>query len=169
MGQPEVLRALKATFEAILAPQNLELVDVSFLPSDRGRILEVLIDREGEKLSLDEIAAVSEEISRALDIDDPIEGRYTLEVASAGIERPLTKPSDYVRFQGSEIKVKLDEPIEGRRNFKGAILSSNEDAFVLEIEGGERVEIPYDSVSKARLVVDWDAEFKRASRGRKTG
>lgn len=166
MTRPEAPAAVQSTCEAIVRSRGLELVDITLTSSDRGRVLEVILERVDGSVTLDEITEVSEEISRALDVDDPIAGRYTLEVASAGIERPLTKPADYMRFEGRTIKVKTDRPIEARRNFVGQITGSNDDAFVLSIEDGSRVEIPFESVTKSKLVVDWEAELKGAGASR---
>ena len=162
MTRPEALAEVRSTCESIIADHGLEIVEFAFMGEPGiGRVLRITVERIGEEVSLEEIADVSEEISRALDLEDPIEGRYTLEVASPGIERPLVKPSDYVRFEGREVKVRLDSPIEGRRNFKGVIRSSNEQAFVLELEDSSVVELPYSSVARANLVVDWEQELKK--------
>ncbi|HLI56930.1 MAG TPA: hypothetical protein VKY26_07815, partial [Actinomycetota bacterium] len=101
-------------------------------------------------------------------------GRYTLEVASAGIERPLVRPADYHRFQGRRVKVTCEEPIEGQRVFQGVVRSAGDESFVLEgIEGrkspDEVVEIPFAAVAKARLVADWDRELKGMGSGPGTG
>lgn len=134
------------------------------------------MDDPAGSTSLDEVAQVSEEISRALDAEDPIPGRYTLEVSSAGLERPLVRPSDYHRFAGRRVKVRTLEPIEGRRTFTGSIRSAEDEAFVLDADGAPHgpegadatsgvVEVPYVAVARARLVVDWEQEL----RGRPAG
>lgn len=158
------MEAVRATCESVLREHDLELVEL-YLTRDRGRqVLRVTLDRlpgARQGVTLDEITGVSEEISRALDYDDPIPGSYMLEVASAGLERPLVKASDYERFAGREIKVTTSESLEGKRNFQGTIRAAGLETFVLAGET-EVVEIPYSSVARAKLVVDWDAEFRRA-------
>lgn len=166
MAQPEVIGAVRSTCESVLVGRGLELVEIKLLGAQGGRVLRVTVDRLGGSVPLDEIAEVSEEISRALDLEDPIPGRYVLEVSSAGIERPLVKPSDYRFFEGSEVNVRCHEPIEGRRSFKGIIRSAGEETFVLHAEapgGPMPVEIPYSAVARAKLVVDWDKELKGAT------
>jgi ribosome maturation factor RimP len=155
----------------------LELVELSLGREGRGQVLRIIVDDPAGATSLEEVAEVSEEISRALDAEDPIPGRYTLEVPSAGLERPLVRPSDYRRFAGRQVKVRTLEPIEGRRTFIGSIRSAGDDSFVLEeapARGGDGaavgsraavVEIPYVAVARARLVVDWEDEL----RGRPAG
>jgi ribosome maturation factor RimP len=153
--------AALAVCDSVLAGYDVEVVEMSLSSRGRGRVLSIVLDREESPLTLDEITQISEEVSRALDIEDPIEGSYTLDVSTAGIERPLTKPSHFRRFKDREISLKLTEPIEGRRRFTGRILRAGDETFVLEAESA-RVEVPYDSVARAKLRVDWDAELKRS-------
>jgi ribosome maturation factor RimP len=157
----EALEAVRETCETILARRDFELVAVSVGQERRQRVLRVTVDRAEGGLTVDEIASVSDEISRALDEQDPIQGSYTLEVSTPGIERPLTRPEDFGRFAGRQIKVRCFEPIEGRRNFQGLLRSAGAESFVLEMPDGELVEIPYVSVARANLVVDWDEELRR--------
>lgn len=161
MDRREAEAAALAVCDSVLAGHEVEVVEMSLSSSGRGRVLSILLDREESPLTLEEITQISEEVSRALDIEDPIEGSYHLEVSTAGIERPLTKPSHFQRFQDREISLKLTEPIEGRRRFTGKILRVGDETFVLEAEGA-RVEVPFDSVARAKLRVDWDAELKRS-------
>ena len=161
MPRPEVADAVRATCECILNAHGVELVTFSLGGESVGQMLRLTVDRAERAVSLDEIVEISEEISRTLDAEDPIPGRYTLEVASAGIERPLVRPTDYRRFEGRQVKVRCQEPIEGQRVYTGTIRSAGDESFVLAVaERQEVVEIPYVGVSKARLVVDWDRELK---------
>lgn len=165
MSRPEALAVVRGTCESIAEQRGLEVVEVSLLGSGGRRMLRVILDKPDQVLTLNEIADVSEEISRSLDIDDPIEGSYTLEVSSAGLERPLTRPEHYTRFAGREVKVRVSEPIEGQRNFIGTIKHSGNETFVLELTEGGVVEIPYSAVARANLTVDWDAELKGIDAG----
>lgn len=160
MTRPESIAAARATCESVLARRDVELVELTVVREGGVQVLRVTLDRPGGALPVDEIASISEEISRALDLDDPIEGAYTLEVSSAGIERPLTQPSDYRRLEGREIRLRCSEAIEGRRHFNGTIRSAGEESFVLVLQGGELVEIPYVAVARANLVVDWEEELR---------
>ncbi|HWD09790.1 MAG TPA: ribosome maturation factor RimP [Actinomycetota bacterium] len=165
MARPELTDAVRATCEQILAARGVELVTLTLAREPVGQTLRLTVDRPEGTIPLDEIVAISEAVSRALDDADPIPGRYTLEVASAGIERPLVRPADYQRFQGRRVKVKTEEPIEGQRVFQGTLRSAGSESFILEaIEGrrsaGEVVEIPFAAVARTRLVADWDRELK---------
>lgn len=165
MARPELPDAVRVTCEELLAARGVELVTLTLAREPVGQTLRLTVDRPDGSVPVDELAAISEAVSRALDDTDPIPGRYTLEVSSAGIERPLVRPGDYHRFQGRRVKVKVGEPIEGQRVFVGVIRSAGSESFVLEaIEGrkspDEVVELPFSAVAKTRLVVDWDQELK---------
>lgn len=163
MAGAEHLEAVRSIAEAILSHHEYELVDLKLTREGRRMVLRVTVDSLSEESggsSLDDIAQISEDLSRALDESDPIEVSYLLEVESAGLERPLVKPSDYLRFAGREIKVRCAEPVEGRRNFQGTLISSGQETFVIQSLDGQTVELPYVVVASARLVVDWDAELR---------
>ena len=162
MAPLEVSPAVRAICLAVADQENVELVDVKF-SAGRQRILALIIDRIDGGVDMDLLTRVSQRVSDELDAHDAVEGgSYTLEVSSAGLERPLVKPGDYVRFTGREASVRTEEPVHGRRKFEGVIESAGNDSFVLTPGKGEAVEIPYSAVKKANLLVDWDAEFKRA-------
>ena len=160
MTRPDVEGSVRATCEEVASRYGLELIEVSFKGSRGRSVLSVIVDRPGGAVSMQDVTEVSEAISDALDREDPIEGSYSLEVSSAGLERPLTRPEHFVRYTGREISVKCVDRIEGRRNFKGVVISAGEETFVLEGEDGVAVEIAYPDVSRAKLVVDWEAELK---------
>ena len=161
MGPAEELDAAIATCTAVLSAHDLEIVDIRLLGSGKGRILRVTLDREDPPLGIDDLSEISEVLSRALDVEDPLEGSYTLEVETAGLERPLTKPEHFVRFKGRRVKVKVTEPIEGEKVFEGTMASASSDTALIQLDRGV-VEIPFSSMKKAKLVVDWDAELKRS-------
>jgi ribosome maturation factor RimP len=164
----EVSPAVRAICQAVADEQNVELVDVKF-SAGRQRILSLIIDRADGGVDMDLVTKVSQRVSDELDAQDMVEGgSYTLEVSSAGLERPLVKPSDYIRFTGRDVNVRTYDHLEGRRKFQGAVESAGNDSFVLRA-GDEAVEIPYSAVKKANLVVDWEAEFKRAGIGHGAG
>jgi ribosome maturation factor RimP len=121
----------------------------------------VILDREDGGVSMDLITEVSQEISDSLDRGYYIDGRYTLEVSSAGLERPLLRPTDFSRFMGREITVRTREPIEGRRLLEGQIRSAGEEVFELELPDGRLVQMAYASVAGANLKVDWAEELRR--------
>ncbi len=117
-----------------------------------GPLLTLLVDREDGPVDHEFCSQVVSTVTPALDAEG-----YggSLEVSSPGIERPLTKPEHFRRFLGREVKVRVGEPIDGRRNFTGVIERTSEKDFVLKLlEGGAEVELPFGSVARANLKED---------------
>ncbi len=149
--------------EPLLARDGYELVFVEYVP--RGQILRLFIDRtEGRTdgrtdgheggVTLDDCTRVSRTVSDLLDVEgisDDINARYTLEVSSPGLDRPLVKPRDFARFVGHTVKLTTREPIAGRRKFKGALVRADEAGIALEVDGRAQ-ELGYGAIEQARLV-----------------
>ena len=130
-------------------PRGTELVEARFSP---GPLLTLLVDREDGPVDHEFCSQVVSTVSPALDAEGY---SGSLEVSSPGIERPLTKPEHFRRFVGREVKVRVGEPIDGRRNFTGVIERTSEKDFVLKLlEGGAEVELPFGSVARANLKED---------------
>lgn len=114
-------------------------------------------------VSLEQIVEVSEQLSRLLDVEDPIQGHYTLEVSSPGLDRPLFSLEDFQRFQGEKVQLKTRRPLQGRRNFKGVIAEvdlEQQSVFLNLVDGersseaeenGDRVAMDYENIERARL------------------
>ncbi len=133
----------------VVADVGAELYDVEF----NGGILRILVDRDGG-IDIDSIKTISKSSSRVLDDADPIPGRYTLEVSSPGLERPLRTREHYERAVGEQVKVKTFADIDGARRFAGTLVGADDAGFVLEIDGDTQ-SFAYDNVSKARTVFEW--------------
>ena len=119
--------------------------------------LQIMIDRkDGKKLVVDDCAAVSRAVSDILDEKDPIEGEYSLEVSSPGIDRPLTKPEHFGRFVGYDAKVETDVPVEGRKRFKGKILALEKNNDIRFSMDEKEYLIPFEAIAKAKLVLTDD-------------
>jgi ribosome maturation factor RimP len=130
-------------------PEGSELVEAHF---SAGPLLTLLVDREDGPVDHEFTSQVVSAVLPALEAEG-YDGM--LEVSSPGIERPLTRPEHFQRFVGHEAKVRLSEPLEGRRNFTGVIEWVGEKDFVLKLlEGGAEVELPFGSVSRAHLKED---------------
>jgi ribosome maturation factor RimP len=130
-------------------PEGSELVEARF---SAGPLLTLLVDREDGPVDHEFCSRVVSTVSPALDAEGY---SGSLEVSSPGIERPLTKPEHFRRFLGREVKVRVGEPIDGRRNFTGVIERTSEKDFVLKLlEGGAEVELPFGSVARANLKED---------------
>ena len=133
----------------------MEIVDIEFhRESGRtGRVLRLYLDK-GDGANLDEISRVSRALSNALDAEDTIEGAYTLEVSSPGINRPLRRPEHFARFVGKRIRVRTRDLIHGRRSFLGILGAVAEDKIVLTQDGTE-YQIPFSVIEKSNYEHDW--------------
>ena len=96
------------------------------------------------------------ELSAILDVEDPIDGRYTLEISSPGLDRPLTRPKDFEKYTGFEARVEIDPPFEGQKKFKGRIVDVDleEDGFTIETENGDQLDIGFAAVLRAKLILN---------------
>ena len=146
--------------EELIAPslEDLGYVIVRIQMSGKETVtVQIMIDRLDEKpVDVEDCATVSRAVSAILDVEDPIEKAYTLEVSSPGIDRPLVRQRDYARFAGYEAKIELKYAVENQRRFRGKLLGMVEDDVHLEIDHqGERVEIalPFDDIDRAKLVM----------------
>ena len=135
----------------VVESMGYELVGVEYLGrgSDRA-ILRVYIDQEAG-ITLEDCAEVSHQLSGVLDVEDPIPGRYSLEISSPGLNRPLVYPEHFERFRGHRVKLRLAEKVEGRRNLEGSLLGLADGLIQLEVEG-RTWEVPLAAVESARLV-----------------
>ncbi len=142
--------ALRAMLEPAVELLGFELVDVGFSGTGEHALLRLYIDSD-RGVTVDDCAQVSRQVSAILDVEDPVPGRYTLEVSSPGLDRPLAKRRDFERFLGETIKVKMSRPIAGRRNFTGQLTRMEGEAVILDM-GDECLTLPLDGIEKARLV-----------------
>ena len=140
----------------MIAARGYELVDVEVKAQRGGHLVRIYVDREGG-IGLDELQSVSEEVSTILDVEDPIESSYTLEVSSPGLDRPLRSEADYRRFVGRLVKLSSYEPVDGRRSWTGRLASFDQGAVTirLEKEGGTLAVIPLEKVAHGRLEVEF--------------
>lgn len=141
--------------EPVLDDMGFELVRVRLIGGMHNPTLQIMAEpqAEGGIMGVEDCADISHALSAVLDVEDPIENRYTLEVSSPGLDRPLTRPKDFARSTGLEARIELDPPFEGRRRFKGRIMAANDKDFTLETEEGEQLDIDFSAVSRAKLVL----------------
>ncbi len=150
---PEVLDRVAKMAREILEYAGMEMVHLEMKRESAGLLLRLYIDKEGG-VTLDDCARISRQLSVQLDVEDPIEDRYTLEVSSPGLDRPLVADRDFARFAGRQIRVSTHVPLEGRRNFQGRLDGIVDGSVCLTLEGGRQVAIPRDQVAKARLQIE---------------
>ncbi len=148
---------LEAKLAAIIAPRlelmGFELVRVSVLGRERPTV-QVMADRaDGSQISVEDCEQISHDVSAAIDVDDPIPGAWTLEVSSAGIDRPLTRVKDWNRFAGHLARAETFFPQNGRKRFSGVVLGADPEAARIRLDDGSEVVIRHADIRRAKLVL----------------
>ncbi len=143
--------------ETLIAPSleamGYRLVRVAVTGGRRAQVLQVMAERIDDRpMSVDDCTEVTHTVSALLDVEDPIEQSYVLEVSSPGIDRPLVRREDYERFKGHEAKLELAVPINGRRRFRGRLAGIDADQVRLDL-GAEVVALPLTRIQRAKLVI----------------
>jgi len=146
MTGDELLKLLEPAVERL----GYELADLEVRLGGKGGLIRVFIDKP-EGIDLDDCEKVSLAVSALLDVEDPVPGNYNLEVSSPGLDRKLTKVEHFQRFAGETVKVQMRFPIEGRRRFRGILVSSDEENIVVQVDG-ESLSLPLKTIDTARLV-----------------
>ena len=146
-----------ARIETLIAPSleamGYRLVRVAVTGGKRAQVLQVMAERiDNKPMGVDDCTEVTHSVSALLDVEDPIEHAYVLEVSSPGIDRPLVRREDYERFRGHEAKLELAAPVDGRRRFRGKLLGIEADRVRLNL-GSEIVELPLARIQRAKLVL----------------
>jgi ribosome maturation factor RimP len=166
---------LQAVIDPIVSAHGAELCDFE-LKNENGWVLRIYVERLGamaNKLStkaaavdLDLCSLIARDLSPALDLADPIPGRYHLEVGSPGVERPLRKAEDYVRFAGEKAKLKLRAGVGGQKVLVGKLGALDGNILTLE-DGARTYPVPLDDVVSARLVFEFGPAPKPATSAKK--
>ena len=148
-------RRLAGIVGPVIEGLGFELVRIRLM-GGRTRILQIMADRPDGGIEVDDCATISTAVSAVLDVEDPIEENYVLEVSSPGIDRPLTRLKDFDMWEGYEARIETTELIDGRRRFKGVLAGTEGDEVLIELEeGGETVTIglKFDWLSDAKLIL----------------
>ncbi len=148
-------RRLADLIGPVIEGLGFELVRIRLM-GGKTRILQIMVDRPDGGIEVDECATCSTAISAVMDVEDPIEDNYILEVSSPGIDRPLTRLKDFDMWVDYEARLETTELIDGRRRFKGVLQGTEGDEVLIEIEeGGESLTIglQFDWLSDAKLLL----------------
>lgn len=149
-------KSIEATIEEMVAkitdPREFEIVDVEYVKEAGEYYLRVYIDKEGG-ISLSDCESVSRELSEVLDVKDPIKDNYFLEVSSPGLDRPLKKDKDFVRYQGRDVEIKLYKPMNGCKQFEGELVGLTEDKNIKVMIDKNEVEFGKKEVALVRLAI----------------
>jgi ribosome maturation factor RimP len=145
-----IVEELKNLLEPTVLRLGFELSDLEMKLGGSEGYVRVFIDHP-DGIGLEDCEAVSRAVSALLDVEDPLPGHYNLEVSSPGLDRKLTKPEHFQRFMGEQVKVKMRFPVEGRRRFRGTLVSTDDTAIVVEVDGDAHA-LPMTAIDTARLV-----------------
>jgi ribosome maturation factor RimP len=136
-----------------LTDMGYELVRVAVLGRERPTV-QIMADRaDGALITVEDCEAISRGVGAVLDVNDPIPGAWTLEVSSAGIDRPLTRRKDWNRFAGHRARAELAEPIEGRKRVSGVVLGADETTARMRLDEGVEIAMPLVDIRRAKLVL----------------
>jgi ribosome maturation factor RimP len=146
---------LHALIAPVAASLGCELWGLEYLTQGRYTTLRIYIDREEGGVMLEDCEKVSRQVSSVMDVEDPIDGEYTLEVSSPGMDRPLYTLDQYARYIGEQINVRLRLARDGRRKFKGTIMAVEGDEVRIGVDDKEYV-LHLDAIDKANIVPRFD-------------
>lgn len=163
-------RRLAEIIEPVIADMGYELVRIRLM-SGNEPTLQIMADKAGGGIEVDDCADISTAVSAVLDVEDPILDAYTLEVSSPGIDRPLTRIKDFEIYEGYDVKIETTDSIDGRRRFRGVLAGVENDEVLINVaapgEGGEMtIGLNFDWLSEAKLVLT-DELIKEMLRQRK--
>lgn len=156
-------RRIASIVQPLIEGLGYELVRLRFMGGKTPR-LQVMADTPAGGIEVDDCAKISRAISALLDVEDPIEGQYTLEVSSPGIDRPLTRIKDFERWAGHQAKLQTEALISGRKNFKGVLQGVEDGEVLIEIDEGT-IGLDFEWLTDAKLVLT-DALIAEALKSR---
>lgn len=154
--EPGVAARVSAVASPVLEGMGYRLVRIR-ISGESGCTVQIMAERPDGTINIDDCESISRQISPLLDVNDIVDGAYRLEVSSPGIDRPLVRPSDFEDWSGHEAKIELNEPVEGRKRFRGELDGFEDGEVRIKIEvkdAGETViGIPVGLVAEAHLVL----------------
>lgn len=148
-------RRLADIVQPVIEGLGFELVRIRLM-GGATRILQIMADKPEGGIEVDHCGDVSTAVSAVLDVEDPIEENYVLEVSSPGIDRPLTRLKDFEMWKGWEARIETTELIDGRRRFKGTLGGVEGEEVLIEIEDGKEtvtIGLQFDWLSDAKLIL----------------
>ncbi len=144
---------IEAEIQLVLSHMGYELVRVSVLGRERPTV-QVMADRaDGSLIAIEDCERINDVVSATLDVADIIKSAWTLEISSAGIDRPLTRVKDWNRFAGHQARAEVNMPIDGRKRFTGIVLGADEATARMRLDDGTEVALPLSDLRRAKLVL----------------
>jgi ribosome maturation factor RimP len=153
--KPELVSLL----QPVIAAMGYELWGVEYLPGGPAALLRIYIDK-ASGITLDDCARVSDQVEGVLDVHDPIRGRYTLEVSSPGVDRPLFTLEQFGRYLGQPVKLRLSVKQDGRKNLAGVLVGVSGDTVQIR-ENDQLLNVPAGLIEKASLRAQLDGILKK--------
>ena len=153
-NQQKIIEKIEKIVTPVVNEMGLSLVDIEYMQDGGYWYVRIYLENLNGEITLEECGAISGKIDE--DVDKLIEQRFFLEVSSPGIERPLKKIEDFIRFKGEKIKVSLKHKINDKKSFEGIITECKDNIIFLEIEEENIVEIPFSEVKKANIIYEFD-------------
>jgi ribosome maturation factor RimP len=151
----DIVQEVEKLVEPVLKEAGIELVHVEYHTEMQGWVLRFYLDKEGG-FGLNDCADWNDRLGELIEASNIIHGRYSLEISSPGLNRPIKKEADFARFAGMEAVIKLKEPLRGQRNFHGKLLSVTNGILEFFDRTSARVNIPIDQILSAKLDVPMD-------------
>jgi ribosome maturation factor RimP len=171
IGETGVAAQIARLAEPVLAELGFRLVRV-VVSGRNGSTVQIMAERPDGTITVEECAEISRRLSPVLDVHDPIQGHYNLEISSPGIDRPLVRPSDFEDWAGYEARIELKEMVSGRKRFRGLLEGVEGDEVRIEVEleglGRQVLGLPIRLIGEARLVLT-DELIREALRRAKKG
>lgn len=151
--RPVILSRIEEIAQRVALSEGIEVVEVEVKGGGKNQFVRISIDKP-EGVTHADCELISHQVGAILDVEDVLSSHYTLEVSSPGIERKLSKPGDFERFQGKKAKVTLREPVENQRHWEGTLAGFADGVVSLEA-AGRQIRFPFDQVEKANLKFEW--------------
>ncbi len=157
--------------EPVLEGIGFRVVRVSMMGRSEDRIVQIMAERPDGSITIDDCEQISRALSPVLDVADPVQGTYRLEISSPGIDRPLVRPSDFEDWSGHVAKIELKEPVEGRKRFKGTLEGFEDGEVRIAADLGElglqHLGLPVNLVAEAKLVLTDELVREALARAKK--
>lgn len=154
VAKTSIDRRLAEIVRPVIEDLGFELVRIR-LQGGKTSTLQIMADRPEGGINVDDCADISTAVSATLDVEDPLEDAYHLEVSSPGIDRPLTRLKDFATFEGYEARLETNQPIDGRKRFKGMLAGVEGEEVLINVEEGT-IGLHFDWLSDAKLVLTDD-------------
>lgn len=153
MGKNKIVQGIEEILESYLKESEYSLFNIEYIKEGKDWVLRVYIDKEEGSIGLEDCEKVSSFLSKTLDEKDLIDRQYTLEVSSPGIDRPLLKDSDFVKYAGKEIDIFLYKAIDGKKIISGKLEGLVDNEIIILNEKGLEEKINRELVSQVKLAV----------------